>query len=42
MGTKMFTGLNNFALVAIPLFILAGGLMVQGGISRRIVDFAMR
>ena len=36
----MIIGLNNFALVAIPLFILAGGLMVQGGISRRIVDFA--
>ena len=37
---RMFTGADSTALIAIPLFILAGGLMVQGGISRRIVDFA--
>jgi len=37
---RMFTGADSIALIAIPLFILAGGLMVQGGMSRRIVDFA--
>ena len=37
---RMLTGADSTALITIPLFILAGGLMVQGGISRRIVDFA--
>lgn len=37
---RMFTGVDNFALVAIPLFILAGNLMAVGGISRRITDFS--
>ncbi|MCL5045456.1 MAG: TRAP transporter large permease, partial [Actinobacteria bacterium] len=37
---RMFTGLDSFPLVAVPLFILAGGLMSVGGISRRLVDFA--
>lgn len=37
---RLFTGADSIALIAIPLFILAGGLMVQGGISKRIVDFA--
>ena len=37
---RLFTGAESTALIAIPLFILAGGLMVQGGISKRIVDFA--
>lgn len=37
---RLFTGADSIALTAIPLFILAGGLMVQGGISRRIVSFA--
>ena len=34
---RLFTGADSTALIAIPLFILAGGLMVQGGISKRIV-----
>ncbi|NLL37636.1 MAG: TRAP transporter large permease [Fretibacterium sp.] len=37
---RMFTGVDNFAFVAIPLFILAGNLMAVGGISRRITDFS--
>lgn len=37
---RMFTGADSFALVAIPLFILAGGLMFQGGMSKRLVDFS--
>ena len=35
-----FSKLNNIVLLAIPLFIIAGGLMDRGGIAKRIVDFA--
>lgn len=35
----MFDGATNFPLIAIPLFILAGGLMNTSGISRRLIDF---
>ena len=34
-----FSGINSFALVAIPLFMLAGIIMSKGGIARRIVDY---
>ncbi|MAU94349.1 MAG: C4-dicarboxylate ABC transporter permease [Fulvimarina sp.] len=37
---KIFTSLDSFPLLAIPFFILAGNLMTQGGVSRRLVDFA--
>jgi C4-dicarboxylate transporter DctM subunit len=37
---RMFGGLDSFALMAIPFFILAGNLMDSCGISRRLVDFA--
>jgi C4-dicarboxylate transporter DctM subunit len=37
---RMFAGLNKFALMSIPFFILAGNLMGQGGISRRIIRLA--
>lgn len=37
---RMFTGVDNFALIAIPLFILAGNLMAVGGISKRITAFS--
>jgi tripartite ATP-independent transporter DctM subunit len=36
---KMVTGIDNFVLVAIPLFILTGNLMNAGGITDRIFDF---
>lgn len=36
----MFSGVDSFPLVAIPLFILAGGLMFQGGMSKRLVNFS--
>lgn len=39
MGTKMFTGLNNFALVAIPLFILTAEVMNRTSVSDRIFKF---
>ena len=37
---KMFTGVNNFTLLAIPLFMLTGELMNGGGLSERLIDFA--
>jgi tripartite ATP-independent transporter DctM subunit len=33
-------GVNKFSLLAIPFFVLAGALMAEGGISRRLVAFA--
>ena len=34
------TGIDSFALLAIPFFILSGLFMGQGGIARRLIDFA--
>ena len=40
IAQRMAGGLNSFALLAIPLFILSGQLMAHGGIARRLIDFA--
>lgn len=40
VAQRMATGLDSFALLAIPFFILAGQLMNRGGIARRLVDLA--
>jgi len=37
---KMFSGIDNFGLLAVPLFMLAGELMNGGGITTRLVAFA--
>ncbi len=37
---KMFAMLDNFSLLALPYFILAGELVSAGGISKRLVEFA--
>lgn len=37
---RMTSSLDSFTLVAIPLFILAGGMMNTGGIAMRLIDFA--
>ncbi|WP_280546007.1 TRAP transporter large permease [Halomonas sp. 11-S5] len=37
---QMFQGINSFALVAVPMFILAGDLMAQGKVSEKLVAFA--
>lgn len=37
---QMFAGINSFALVAVPMFVLAGDVMAQGEISKRLVAFA--
>ena len=38
---RLFAALDSFPLMAIPLFMLAGTLMSQGGITRTILDFAL-
>ncbi|MEL6697518.1 MAG: TRAP transporter large permease [Bacteroidota bacterium] len=40
VAQRMATGLDSFALLAIPFFILAGQIMNRGGIAKRLVDFA--
>lgn len=40
MVQKLFAANDSFPLMAIPFFILAGGVMSRGGISRRLVDLA--
>jgi len=40
LATKMANGVNSFALLAIPFFILSGQLMGRGGMARRLIDFA--
>nr|WP_289109219.1 TRAP transporter large permease [uncultured Halomonas sp.] len=37
---RMFSGMNNFSLMAIPFFILAAELMRIGGLSERLIDLA--
>ena len=40
MAAKMANGVNSFALLAIPFFILSGHFMGRGGLARRLIDFA--
>lgn len=40
VAAKMANGIDSFTLLAIPFFILSGLLMGQGGIARRLMDFA--
>ncbi|MBD3383894.1 TRAP transporter large permease subunit [candidate division KSB1 bacterium] len=40
VSQKIATGLDSFALLAIPFFILSGQLMGKGGIARRLIDTA--
>ena len=40
VSQRMTTGIDNFALLAIPFFILAGEIMNRGGIANRLIDFA--
>lgn len=40
VAQRMATGLDSFALLAIPFFILAGQIMNRGGIARRLINFA--
>ena len=37
---QLTNGVNKFSLLAIPFFILAGAILAEGGIARRLVNFA--
>ncbi|HTH34084.1 MAG TPA: TRAP transporter large permease subunit, partial [Xanthobacteraceae bacterium] len=39
--TYMFGSLDNFPLLAVPFFVLAGEIMAQGGIARRVIAMVM-
>lgn len=41
ISQRFIVGANNFSLLAIPFFLLAGELMNAGGLSQRIIKFAM-
>ena len=40
IAQRMATGLDSFALLAIPFFVLSGQLMTHGGIAHRLIRFA--
>ena len=40
VAQRVATGIDSFALLAIPFFVLAGLLMGRGGIARRLIDAA--
>ncbi len=42
IAQRVVGGCNNFALMAIPFFILAGEVMNAGGLSQRIVDLPLK
>jgi len=39
VSQTMFNGINSFPLMAIPFFILAGNMMCEGGISKKLINF---
>ena len=41
MSLSMISGVDSYALVQVPLFILAGELMNAGGLTMRLIDWAM-
>jgi tripartite ATP-independent transporter DctM subunit len=40
VAQRMTTGIDSFALLAIPFFVVAGELMNRGGIANRLINFA--
>ena len=40
VAQRIFTAIDSSSIMAIPFFVLAGNLMTEGGISRRIVELA--
>jgi C4-dicarboxylate transporter DctM subunit len=40
MAQRIFTGIDSFPLMAVPLFVLAGDIMNVGGITTRLIAFA--
>src|SRR6202047_4903465 len=40
VALKLFTGIDNFEIMAIPFFILAGNFLTHGGVAKRMINFA--
>ena len=40
LGEALFDGIDSFALIAVPLFILTGDVLVRTGLSNRLLDVA--
>jgi C4-dicarboxylate transporter DctM subunit len=40
VALKLFSGIDNFEIMAIPFFILAGNFLTHGGVARRMIRFA--
>lgn len=40
VAQKLFTAMDSYSLMAIPFFMIAGGLLADGGVSKRLTDFA--
>ncbi|WP_395402427.1 TRAP transporter large permease [Pseudoduganella sp. UC29_106] len=40
VALKLFSGIEKFEIMAIPLFILAGNFLTHGGVARRMIAFA--
>jgi len=40
VAQRIWTGLNNFPLIAVPFFLFVGQLMNESGISKRLIDFS--
>ncbi len=38
---RIFSGMNNYALISLPLFVLMGQLMNAGGITQRLINLSM-
>ncbi|EGP05353.1 hypothetical protein GEW_07688 [Pasteurella multocida subsp. gallicida str. Anand1_poultry] len=42
LAQQLVSGADSFSLMAIPFFILAGEIMNEGGLSKRIIDLPMK
>jgi tripartite ATP-independent transporter DctM subunit len=40
LGEALFDGIDSFALIAVPLFILTGDILVRSGLSNKLLDVA--
>lgn len=41
ISQRLFTGLESFAIMAVPFFVLAGAFLTDGGVAKRIINFAI-
>ncbi|PIX97973.1 MAG: C4-dicarboxylate ABC transporter permease [Hydrogenophilales bacterium CG_4_9_14_3_um_filter_63_34] len=41
ISQRLFTGLESFAIMAVPFFVLAGAFLTDGGVAKRIIKFAV-